>query len=101
MVGDMSQYSMRKLGYVEPNLAYDLPEVLIRIRKFIRNAELERLETFADHAQLLLDAVKLDVEAHLIILQRDLNMVKTKLNNDNSESGSVQHPEPAAGREVE
>ena len=93
----MSTNSLKKLGLHEPNLAYDLPETLIRIRKLMRNAELEGLPTFINHAQLLLDHIKIDIESHLLLLQNELTTIRDGIANDNPESGGLQHPQSTEG----
>ena len=91
----MSDYSSKKLGSHVPNLAYDLPEVLIRINTLLRNAELERLPTFIDNAQVLLDAVTTDVESHLLLLNARIQTTRESLQHDNPDAGSLQHSQSA------
>jgi len=97
----MSEYTDKKLGFHEPNLAYDLPEMIIRIRTLIRNGELEGLSTFLDNAQVLLDVVKRDVESHLLLLSHELDRVRTLLNHDHAESGGLQPSQPGTRGQVQ
>lgn len=90
--------SEKKLGYHKPNLAYDLPEVLLKVQKLTRMGEQDGLPKLLDSAQLLLDMVKRDVESHLILLENRIHIARKGLNHDNSESGGLQHLESTQGR---
>jgi len=76
----MSDYIDKKLGDHTPNLAYDLPETLMSIRKHIRIAEFETLPSHLKRAQELLDIVKEDIETHLLLLGNEIEQARERMN---------------------
>lgn len=76
----MSSNTDKKLGDHTPNLAYDLPELLMLIRKHIRITDLESLPYHIKRAQELLDIVKMDIETHLLLLGNEIEQAKERMN---------------------
>lgn len=72
----MDRMTEKKLGFLEPELAYDLPETMMRIRKHIQIGYMDALPRELDDADALLDMVKKDVESHLLILQKEINKTR-------------------------